>query len=604
MKDNTPVTRGFDLTYGRMDWQVDPAIRAITGRVTLHFTATQDLETVALDLSDTLNVDSILYHGGPIAFDHVPGDILLAHLPAPLSAGASDSLMIAYHGTPPQDGFGSFVRAEHNGSPIIWTLSEPYGAKDWWPCKQDLNDKLDSIDAFVTVPFGNRVAGNGVLTREDTVNGDLQVHWRHRHPIAYYLVALAVTDYAAYADTVVLSGGPMPILNYVFPEDLADAQAGTPATVDEILFYSGLFGEYPFSDEKYGHAQFGWGGGMEHQTMTFCVNYGFELLAHELAHQWFGDKVTCGSWEDIWLNEGFATYLSDLCYAQFRPLEFPGVNAARIANVTSLPGGSLRCADTTDLNVLFSGRLSYNKGAQVLHMLRWVLGDSAFFAGCRNYLDDPDLAYRSARTTDLKAHLESAGGLDLTQFFLDWYEHEGYPSYVLEWGQDPGGSVALVLHQSTSHPSVGFFALPVPVRFSNGQQDTTLVFDHQTDGQVFSAWLPFQADSARVDPDRWLISGQNIALRIPMLAFQQEDVVIFPNPAVDAVTVYLGPGRAGAVEWLLSDATGRVVRSRRTTLVDRRVDLDLSGLLPGRYVIEVRPNGGYQASVRGVVVKL
>ncbi|MCB9171106.1 MAG: T9SS type A sorting domain-containing protein [Flavobacteriales bacterium] len=597
-------TRGFDLTYGRMEWQVDPAVRAIMGAVTFRFTTTQDIDELTLDLSDTLRVDSIIFHGAPVAFDHGTGDILQVPLGPVLSAGSSDSITIIYHGIPPTNGFGSFVQTEHDGVPIVWTLSEPFGAKDWWPCKQDLNDKLDSIDAWVTVPLGNKVAGNGRLVAEDTLNGQLRVHWRHRHPIAYYLVALAVTNYSAYADTVLLSTGPMPILNYAYPENLVDAQAGTPATVDEILFYGGLFGEYPFADEKYGHAQFGWGGGMEHQTMTFCVNYGVELLAHELAHQWFGDKVTCGSWEDIWLNEGFATYLSDLCYQEFEPDLFPQINGARIDNVVSEPGGSLRCADTSDLGQLFSGRLSYNKGAQVLHMLRWVLGDSAFFAGCRNYLNDPALAYRSARTSDLQAHLEGSSGLDLTRFFLDWYEHQGYPSYVLEWAQAPDGVAMLVLHESTSDPSVSFFSLPVPVRFRNGAQEMTVVLDHQVDGQLFTAAIPFQAVDVQLDPDRWLITGKNVVLHLPLLAFQGNDVVVYPNPASDGVSLYLGSERQGSINVVLYDATGRIVRSFVANILGERSTFTVTDLSPGRYIIEAGPRNGAWAPVRAVLVKL
>ena len=500
--------RGYDLKYHRLVWDLDPNVQAISGSVTSWFTTTTDTDLLVFDAALDLDILGVTRQGLPLAFSHLPGDVLEVQLPAILPAGTLDSLTITYAGAPPSSGFGSFMTGTHADGPVLWTLSQPYGAKDWWPCKQDLNDKIDSIDVLVTIPSAYRAAGNGVLVAETPQPGERTTyHWRHRHPIAYYLIATAVTNYVVQETTIDIPGASVPMLTYAYPQDAFFMSLLAGDAAEQMPLFSTLFGTYPFADEKYGHAQFGWGGAMEHQTMSFMGGLNYELVAHELAHQWFGNKVTCGSWEDIWLNEGFATYMTGLCYNFLVPEFWLGWKRAMVANIVNEPDGSVRATDTTDIGRLFSARLSYRKGAMVLHMLRWVTGDSAFFAGCRNYLDDPLLAFGTARTADLQFHLEAASGLDLGQFFADWFVGEGHPSYTVEWAQDSDGTVTIALGQSTSHPSVPFYAMPVPIQFKNAQADSLLVFDHVADGQEFTFHLPFQADSALFDPFAELIAG-------------------------------------------------------------------------------------------------
>jgi aminopeptidase N len=552
-----PPLRGFDVTYLRCAWDLDPAVRAISGSVTTHFTTTADLDTLWLDLSDSLTVYGVDRNGAPLPFVHA-AERLGVVLPGTFAAGTADSITVSYDGVPPSSGFGSFETGSHNGTPMLWTLSQPYG---------------------------NRAAGNGLLV--DSIPGNAQVtyHWKHRHPIAYYLVATAVTNYEAYTDLCIIGTDTIPILNYTWPEELQDAQNMTAQCASQMQLFSDLFGPYPFADEKYGHARFGWGGAMEHQTMTSMGAWNYELMAHELAHQWFGNKVTCGNWQDIWLNEGFATYLSGLCYEFLVPQFWMPFKQGRINNVTSQPGGSVFVTDTTSVARIFSGRLSYAKGAMVLHMLRWVCGDSAWFAGVGNYLNDPDIAYGSALTHQLQDHLEAASGKDLDGFMADWYTGEGFPTYTLPWSQDANGNVDLTLYQSPSHPSVPFFELPVPVLFKNANTDTLIVLDNTTNGELFSFNLPFQADSAILDPDLWLISGQNIVTRVNELAAADAEVVLFPNPAATALTVRV-PAAQGRLNARVLDAYGRAVRT--FTLAQGNGDVDVSVLAQGAYVLELR----------------
>ncbi len=592
-------TRGYDLTYHRLELVVDPAVRAISGTVTHHFTALQELTSVAFDLTDTLSVSAVAHSAGALSFSHAD-NVLTITLPAPMQPGARDSLSITYSGVPGNSGFGSFVQSEHAGAPILWTLSEPYGARDWWPCKQDLNDKADSLDVIIAVPEGQRAAGNGMLVSEVPLgNGQVRTHWRHRYPINYYLIAFAVTNYAVYTDVVPTDQGPIAVLNYVFPEQLEASQQGSQEIVGQMQLFNALFGHYPFAEERYGHAQFGWGGGMEHQTMSFMGNFSYELMAHELAHQWFGNTVTCGSWEDIWLNEGFATYMAGLCYESLAPQYWMPYKRNVRNVVVAQPGGSVKCTDTTSVSRIFNGRLSYGKGMFVLHMLRWVMGDSAFFAGCRNYLNDPELRFASARTPQLVAHFEASSGMDLDGFMADWYVGEGHPSYTLTWGQSELGQLDILLEQTQSHPSVDFFEMPVPVRLWNATEDTIIVLDHTFSGQTFDMVPGFLVDSVSIDPDIWLLSAQNVVTAVPELAAGGSVVRLYPNPANELLQVSLANG-TGAVRWRVLDTVGRMV-DQGTWSEGPLHRLGTAAYPSGRYTLEVLLNDARVRSAFAVV---
>lgn len=582
-----PVTRGFDMKYLRCEWDLNPAVRYISGSVTSWFTATTDLSELLFDLSDSLMVDAVTHNGNALTFTHGNNNQLLITLPTAIPSGQLDSVTVTYHGIPPNSGFGSFETAIHAGVPALWTLSEPYGAKDWWPCKQDLNDKIDSLDTYVTTPDSYRAAGNGLLMAPDTVGDHITWHWRHRYPIDHYLIATAVTNYQVDEQYATLSTDSLLMLSYAYPENFDMVRDAATYLLPRITLFDQLFGPYPFAKEKYGHAQFGWGGGMEHQTMSFMGSFHPEIMSHELAHQWFGDKVTCGSWSEIWLNEGFATYLSGLDYEYLTPTYnyWNTWKRDKINSITSQPGGSVFCPDTNNIGRLFDSRLTYNKGAMVIHMLRWLCGDSAFYQGLRNYLEDPDLAYGTATTADLQAHLEATSGLDLTGFLADWYTGEGYPSYTTVWSQDGDGVVTVTLSQTTSHPSVDFFELPVPLQFIGAGMDSTVVLNNTTNDQVFYFHLPFAADTVAFDPEQWLISAQNFTTSVKDMSNRKPNLVLYPNPANDRIS-WPSLGSVQVRTAYVLDALGRTV----LTADAKAGTLDISGLSRGSYVLELRGN--------------
>ncbi|MEO1651957.1 MAG: M1 family aminopeptidase [Bacteroidota bacterium] len=588
----------YDIYYQRMEWEIDPNENFIKGNVTHYFQALEDdFQILELDFAANMQVIEVLHQGSPLSFVHNDQNQLLISLDTPLSSGELDSVSIRYDGEPnPTDFLLSFSQDFHQGVPIIHTLSEPYGAKDWWPCKQDLVDKTDSMDICIKTPSAYRAASNGLL-REEIIEGDQTTyHWQHRYPIPAYLVALAVTNYAVYSDWVPLANGDsLEMLNYVYPEDLETARKATADFIPTFVHFNELFGEYPFVREKYGHAQFAFRGGIEHQTMSFMGNFSYTLLVHELAHQWFGNQVTCGSWEDIWLNEGFATYWEYLAREAGLGGDEPARNFLEnmINGVVALDTGSVLVPDTTESIRIFDYRLSYRKGATLLHMLRWMMGDEAFFTALRSYLNAPDLTYGYARTSELQEYLELESGLDLDEFFADWYRGEGHPSYQVNWLSE-GDSLRLEIFQQTSHPSVDFFEMPLPimVRGKNGE-DSLLRVDHQFSGERFSYYMPFEVAEVVFDPDLDLVSKDNVVQQVRVLSLSPEalnsQIEIFPNPSQSYITLRSRNERLFFEKIELRDLQGRLEKAWKKLSIPTR--LEIQAIPSGIYFLIFEKDG-------------
>ena len=591
-KVNT-LTNDYDIKYHRIYWKVDPAVADIEGSIYTFFEArVNGLSQIHFDNTPELIIDSVISNGQKLVYSQLANDALRIDLLQTLSIGDQDSLTVFYHGTPDPVADRSFVQSDHNGTPILWTLSEPYGSKEWWPCKQDLNDKIDSIDVLVNCPEGNRVAGNGLLQSVTSVSGNREVHhWKHKYPIPAYLIAFAVTNYAAYTETVNLQNGNIEILNYVYPEDSATSVNQSVTMLPAFRFLDSLLGPYPYMNEKYGHAQFGRGGGMEHATMSFMSGFNLDLMTHELAHQWFGNKVTCGSWQDIWLNEGFATYLSGLRYEFLNPSVWPLWKSNVLMAILADADGSVFVYDTTTVDRIFSGRLSYWKAARVIHMMRWVVGDDAFFNAMRNYLNDPDLSYSYALTDDFKTHLEQESGTNLTEFFNDWIYGEGWPYVEVQWNQQ-GGLVDVAIGQQPSNSSVSHFEMPVPIRFENQQtgEDTIVVFDHISTWQSYQINLNFTVDKVTFDPDQWLIAQLIGVHNVPNVSLGEpgsvKDFQLYPNPAGNELYI------EGCFENLqLISSNGVLLRKYQRDISDCiAFVIDVRNLPPGLYLLKVEEN--------------
>lgn len=581
----------YDLKYHRFYWVIDPAKRYISGSVTSYFVAAWgSMNSIQFMLNDTLSADSAIFKGKTTAIDHT-GNIITIPLNPAVIFGTLDSVTIFYHGVPGNSGFGAFENYVHNGAPSMWTLSEPYGASDWWPSKNDLTDKIDSIDVYVVMPKGNHAASNGILVSETPYNATSTLaHWKHRYPVASYLIAVAVTNYARYADYYKTGRDSVEILNYVYPEDSMALRATTSDVVKSMAYFEQLFSPYPFRKEKYGHAQCNIGGGMEHQTMTFLGKTSFNhyILTHELAHQWFGDMVTCGSWEDIWLNEGFATYCLGLSYENlFQDNSFQVFLKGITEDVTSRQQGSVFCNDTTSVPRIFNSALSYSKGALVLRMLQWVLGDKDFFQGIRNYLNDPELKYGFAHTSDLKYHLETQSGKDLTRFFADWFYGTGIPAYTTQIQQQLDLNTSVTINQTQYNSNVSFFEMVVPIEFKGANRDTTMLFNHMYSGQTFDFNPGFRMDSVYFDPKHEVLYYQSeVSLNqlTQNQTIQEDRIDISPNPVSEFLELRHKPGLINQLQILNVDGRSEIIvpTKQENTLLE----LNIQHLLPGMYILK------------------
>lgn len=594
-----PNTLNYDVTYHKLEFTVNPSAYFITGKVTTTYTALQNMSTLTFDLVNDLTVSSVKMNNVSLGFTQNASDELVITLPATQNTGVSATVEINYSGAPTASGFGSFVTTTHgSGTPVLWTLSEPFGAREWWPCKQDLNDKVGSIDVYITAPNQYTAVANGLQMSAVTNGGFKTTHFHHGYPIPAYLIAIAVTNYQIYTQQAGL-GTPespfFPIINYMYPETASANQASNAVTPPIMDFFEATFGDYPYRDEKYGHAQFGWGGGMEHTTVSFMTanfsgGYSRSLIAHEMAHQWFGDKVTCGSWNDIWLNEGFAEYLSGLVVQFFDGEgDFIFWKSNKIDNITADSGGAVYLTDGEALNVsrIFSGRLTYDKGAMVVNMLRFKLGDEAFFQGLKNYLEDPALAYGYVTTPQLQAHLETASGMDLDEFFNDWVYNQGYPVYDITAQNIAPGQVKFVISQAQSHPSVDYFEMPVPVTVygQNGEEET-FILDNTGNGQSFIRNISFEVISLEFDREKNIISQFN-QTSLGNGNFELTSAIrIYPNPAANTLNLLL-PGEVTLQRATIHNLLGQTVLEGTA-----ETSWDISGLASGVHFITLVTDAG------------
>ena len=582
------ASENFDVNHYRCEWRIDPSVRYINGKVTVAFTMKASSNKIVMDLSTQLGVDSIVYHNSLTSYQRILKDGLEILLPGSINAGQRDSVSIYYQGVPDQPSTGVFEQRFHRLSNAVWTLSEPYGSKLWWPCKNGLTDKADSIDIYITHPSDHIASSNGVLVSEQLSGGQLTSHFQHRYPIASYLVAIMVAKYTVTKDSVQLGNRSMPVLMYSYPVHADYFKEATRVAKQGLQKFSELFGMYPFYKEQYAQTDWGSGGGMEHQTNSFIVDRWPFLVSHELGHQWFGDKVTCGSWQDLWLNEGFATYATNIYYEHFDSALLKPTLQGLINSITSQPGGSVWVNDTTSMSRLFSGRLTYNKGSYVVHMLRWVLGDSVFFKGVRRYLDEAAVTYSFARTTDLRKVLESESGKNLETFFQKWIYGEGYPNYHAEWTTNSNNWIKLKLNQTTSHTSVGFYEMPVMIVARGGSKEASFVVDHRYTGQEF--WLNpgFAVDSIVIDPKLWILSKIKTSAKLTSINVPDE-LKIYPNPAPRDLTISFKNPTEKKLSIQLLNMLGQVIflKEIQTPGSDELISFSIAHLPKGVYWLKL-----------------
>jgi aminopeptidase N len=438
-KGALPTQNQYDVHYYRMQMRVNVDVESVFARVDQMSTATQDNVTFCdIDLYANMIIDSVRVDNDLTTFTR-NGNVFRVDLPTPVNTGGQFTVQTFYRGHPVEGGFQAFAFEVVQGQPLVSTLSEPFLARTWWPCKDYPDDKADSVDVIVTYPSGMFCTSNGTMV-SDINNGDgtRTTCWQERYPIATYLVSLTMSDFRHWRDWMKYTDtDSMPVDFWVFPNDSADARTGYAPTVPMLDTLSRIFGLYPFINEKYGMTAFNWGGAMEHQTNTSIIwgNYAQSIIVHEMGHQWWGDMITCRDWHHIWMNEGFASYVEALWFESLGGFDDlrSYMNGMRYTS-----GGTIYCTDTTNVYSIFSSRV-YDKGAWVLHMLRHVVGDDTFFNILRTYYADPRYKWKDVTSENFRDLCEEVSGMDLHGFFQDWIYGTYYPKYTYSYLSEQRG---------------------------------------------------------------------------------------------------------------------------------------------------------------------
>ena len=586
--NTNPNTLNYDLRYQRMDVSIDPAVYNIFGSVTSHFKPNQNMNSIYFDLDDEMTVSQVVYHGNSLNFQQLSTKEVRIDFTSSIAANVLDSLTINYSGQPAVAN-NAFFNGTQSGTAVLSTLSEPYGAQDWFPTKQSLNDKIERFDIKVTTPSQYNVAANGKLMSETILgNGQKRTFWRTEYPTAAYLIALSVTNFVKLNDT--MGNPPFPFVNYVFPSTASNSTNmsninWTKTVMDTFETY---FGPYPFRNEKYGHMEFQAGGGMEHQTMSSLGSWGRSLIAHELAHQWFGDKVTCGAWNDIWLNEGFATFGEHLANEKLLMTnnEFKNYLLGQKDYITSSPGGSVYVADANlgSVGMIFNGRLSYGKGAYVLRMLKWILGDTAFYQAIKEYHSRPALAYNYVRTQDFNASLLTSTGQDFTEFFNDWIYGQGYPTYDIRWKQT-GNTLTFKASQTQSSPTVSFFEMPLPIKVNGtAGQIAYFALNNTSNNQYFTQTVNFPVASVEFNYDYQIVEKSSTVTQDSSLGtgdVNKDEFALYPNPAKSEINL---KGINKPTDFTIYFIDGKLVK-KGTYQPEKSISI--SELVPGTYIFKI-----------------
>jgi hypothetical protein len=507
----------YDVSHYRIDIVLDFTVKDIHSEVTITGTALEDgLSLIDLTFKDNYIKDYVTANGVSASYLH-NDELFTVYLPEPIDSGETFQIIVQYHGYPvfnstPHSGVGGGLSyaAQYTGQ-ICQTECEPFGSRNWYPCKDFPFDKADSVDLLVTHPDGMTTSANGLL-QSITNNGDgtATTHWKTGYPITTYVIHFVAAYQQLYQQQwEYLPGDSMPVVVYAYDGYSQGVNNYLTYTIPGLDIFSEIFGLYPFVEEKYGNSFYDlWG--MENQTMTVLVpDIAVEwIIIHEMAHHWWGNLITCKNFHHIWLNEGFATYSEALYYEYLYGIDF---YHDYIQSQGCLNAGSVYVEDL-DNDQIFNGTTSYNKGSRVLHMLRGVVGDSAIFEILQNYQSDPGLRYGWATTADFQAHAEAVYGSPLDWFFNQWIYQPGNPHYEYGWvnlydsekGTDQLGLQVNQVQMDDPH-NYPVFAMPIRVQIFYGAHDTTVSVFNNTASQTFMVDIPAPADSVKLDPDQWIL---------------------------------------------------------------------------------------------------
>lgn len=462
------------------------------------------LNRVDLNLRNELTVDSVKVGPASATFSHT-AHLLSINLPTPIAMNQEFEMTVYYHGVPYYDGSAGLTFTTEFSTQLCWTKATPFRSRHWWPCKDFPEDKVDSLDLYIECPSTYDIATNGMLMTSTNLGGGRKLeHFRHRYPICTYLVAFCCATYTKDIQTWVYDNDSIPYYSYSLPGNTTAMNAFKTFGPQSLTILSDRYGVYPYMNEKMGCADFGWVGAMEHQTFAmYSSDFHTDwVIAHESGHQWWGDMITCRTFHHIWINEGFATYSEPLFFEAsagtaayhnyMQTMKFMGPGSIYVENLTQ--------------NEIYDSNLSYDKAAWVLHMLRGVYGDSAFFQGVRAFANS-EFRYGTATTQDFVNVFSASVGENISWFTNEWIFGEGHPDYEYSWQCRPDGLgdyiVDLFIEQVQTTPTV--FRMPIKTRITTTAGVIDTVIDNFGKFVAYSLPIADSVTAISLDPQQWIL---------------------------------------------------------------------------------------------------
>ena len=462
-----PYRANNDLLYYHLDIRVDPAQKFIGGKNTIRFRMLKDDTRIQLDLSEALSVDKILYGTNPLKYER-DGSAVFIDFPETLRAGQIYSIDFYYSGHPPETGrFGGITfKKDASGHDWINTACEGIGASVWWPNKDQWRDEVENMDISVAIPKGLVDVSNGKFAgKTDLGDGYTRWDWHIHYPINNYDVSLNIGNYVQFSDKL----GDLSLDFFALPEDLEKAKAQFAQAKGMLEAFQHYFGSYPFAEDGYKLIEAPYAG-MEHQS---AVTYGnlfqngylghdwtgvgisprFDfIIIHESGHEWFGNSITAADPSDMWIHEGWTTYLESL-YVEYRwgkadAIKYMNGYRPKVVNLRPIVAERGVNADPTEDQ--------YFKGALMLNTLRSVVDDDAkWWILLYNFYQQ--FKYRNITTDDVVSYFNQQTGMNLTPIFDQYLRHTQIPRLELLFGEAPG----MVMYKWSADEET--FSMPVRV---------------------------------------------------------------------------------------------------------------------------------------------
>jgi aminopeptidase N len=587
----------YDVGFYFLDLEMDNTSTYVSGSTTIYLNLNENYNgQLVFDLKNNITHEQVLVNGVTASAIRNEDLIVIPYThTTDFNENYQVSVQIDYHGTPQAGMFNSNVTYILQDYPYTYSLTEPYEAKYWFPCKQVLTDKADSSWVFLTIPDNLKAGSNGILTAEVPLgNNKKRVEWKSSYPIDYYLISVAVGDYSELSYYAKLNEyNDSVFVQHYYPNSTVyyyQYQWNMHRIDTMLTTLSHLWGIYPFHEEKYGHCIVDLGGGMEHQTMTTLGNFDFRLVVHELGHSWFGNYVTCATWQDIWVNEGFASYAEYLGEEFIQPDGYEDGWLEETQNTAkNAVNGSVYVPfeELEDVNRIFNYALSYRKGACLVHMLRYLTdNDEMFFASLRTFLNT--YAHSTATGDNVKEVIEAETGLSLESFFNNWYYGEGYPIYNIEWYQTDS-QLHIINTQTTTDFNTPFFEIPIEYEliYENGDKDT-IRLEQTQNIQEYTIEVENLVDSITVDPDNWVLKELQAVEHTSAPLFIQSSFNVYPNPANEVIHINTSSAETYTIKLYSTD--GKLMQTEEFTGLYHQMSIE--NLSPGIYIMYLTEDSG------------